>query len=313
MCPSSTGRPCFPQSNDSRHSSNLPPGSYCSVNQQQKRVSCGIDVTYCCLGSYNLGSIPQDWKLRMGIQQRAADTSNATATAAAAAASRPGSNSSSQSGDDSEAYVVALAVVLPVLAVVFGAALFAIRRAVRSAKSKHQQQPSGSQDHGRTADCCSTPLNPLAAAALQLQVADTSTPAAAAALAVHDPSSHSDEQPLLGSIQAHGSAVLSPFAQPSLQQQLESQLNSAAAAPPAGAGELGHLAGSGSGSHARSVVSLWLMRGRTMPADLLARAVNQFNAAQQQQEGEGVAGAAAGAVPKSSSNSPEPPDPPLKR
>jgi hypothetical protein len=113
---------------------------------------------------------------------------------------------------------------------------------------------------------------------------------------------------------------LSPFEQSSWQERLESQqqldpdaCKAAAAAVPGDGARLDPFAGS-SGSHARSLVSLWLMRGRTMPADLLARAVDQFNAAQQQQEGEGVTGAAGGAAAgKSSRNSPEPADPPLKR
>jgi hypothetical protein len=77
----------------------------------------------------------------------------------------------------------------------------------------------------------------------------------------------------------------------------------------------GPFAGS-SGSHGQSLVSLWLMRGRTMPADLLARAVDQFHAAQQLQQGAGEAvdtAAGVGAAGGSSRNSPEPPDPPLKR
>jgi hypothetical protein len=145
-------------------------------------------------------------------------------------------------------------------------------------------------------------------------VGDQRAPAAAAAaVALHEHSSHSDEQPLLESADADEPAF-SPFAQPALQQQLESQLSNAAPAPAGGAWELGPFAGS-SGSHARSLVSLWLMRGRTMPADLLARAVDQFHAAQQQEQGEverladGPGGPAAGRR----SNSPEPPDPPLKR
>ncbi|KAF6257343.1 hypothetical protein COO60DRAFT_1626853 [Scenedesmus sp. NREL 46B-D3] len=58
----------------------LPPGTYCTWSEQNRALSCGIDVTYCCLGSYNLSSgIPPDWKQRLEVDQRAAaPTSNAT-------------------------------------------------------------------------------------------------------------------------------------------------------------------------------------------------------------------------------------------
>jgi hypothetical protein len=206
----------------------------------------------------------------------------------------------------------ALAVVLPVLTVVFGAALFAICRAVRAAKQQHSnasRPPAVDRTGGRWA--APLPCMNATAAPLCGDAAESRSPAAAAAVAVLGHSIHSDEQPLLDSADADG--AVSPFAQSALQQQLESQLSNTAASPRAGAWELGPFAGS-SGSHARSLVPLWLMRGRTMPADLLARAVDQFYAAQQQAQGGGSAAGAGGAAAGSrSSKSPEPPDPPLKR
>jgi hypothetical protein len=93
----------------------------------------------------------------MGVQQPGADASNTTATAAAAGSAHSNSSSSGES-DDTEPYVVALAVVLPVLTVVFGAALFAIRRAVRVSKQQHSNL-SSSHSPGRTGGGCAAPLH----------------------------------------------------------------------------------------------------------------------------------------------------------
>jgi hypothetical protein len=306
--------------NNSSHSSNLPPGNYCT--DKQRITSCLIDVTYCCLGSYNLSSISPDWKMRFGIEPPTAEDSGTTAAAAAAAVlpQRSGSSSNEEKASP-DAYVIALAVVLPVLTVMLVVALLTVRHALRARWQGGCQQ--GSRGPNLAADASYTPRNPADAALLLpsrvgMPAASSPAGAAAAAAAERSGSRRSDEQPLLKNTLSCDTCAVSPFAQQAWQQQLESQQSNtttaASGAATAGAGDLAMLAG-GSGNRARPLVSLWLMRGRTMPADLLARAVDQFHAAQQRQEGDdgGGRGGGGGASGGSSSNSPEPPDTPLKR
>jgi hypothetical protein len=237
-----------------------------------------------------------------------------------------------------KAYVVALSVALPVLAVLFAVAIVALlrwmRREVSRRTSSVQESAASGGDAGGIAllgfanpqsPASSPPTSSDPSAVLLLPSSKLTTMPLSAPAGPGDrtSSSGSNMQSLLDRA-ASGASAFSPFAQPSWQEQLESQqqldpeaCKAAAAAAAAavatdGAG-LDPFAGS-SGSHALSLVSLWLMRGRTMPADLLARAVDQFHAAQQQEQGEGSADGAGGAAAGTgSSNSPEPPDPPLKR
>lgn len=272
---------------------------------------CGIDVTYCCLGSYNLSAIPPDWKLRLRVEQPpAADNSSTTAAAAAAGLTGAPDNSSSRQAGSPDAFVVALAVVLPVLTVVFVVALFTIRRALRASRQGHGRDGSRGAtpavDSSRTAPNSADVALPLPGH-VEMAVASL-----AAAAAKRCGACRSDELPLLDITQLSDSFAVSPFAQPSWQQQLEAQQSNTATAAEAGGSDLGQLAGS-SGSHPHPLVSLWLLRGRTMPADLLARAVDQFHEAQQLQGHDDTAGSAAAAAGGSSSWRPEPPDPPLKR
>jgi hypothetical protein len=120
----------------------LPPGSYCTWSEQTHALSCGIDVTYCCLGSYNLGGVPQDWQQRLVVDQRVPNTTRNTTAAVVnqtAGLVLP-TNTSSSNGSNligaadssrpspTKAYVVALSVALPVLAVLFAVAIIALLR-----------------------------------------------------------------------------------------------------------------------------------------------------------------------------------------
>jgi hypothetical protein len=327
--------------------STLPPGSYCTKNE--RGLSCGIDVTYCCLGSWNLSSgIPSDWKQRLVGTAADPNASAAAASATPTAAALPVDSTNSSSVDSSNSssanssqksptkdYVVALAVALPVLAVLFAAGIIAMlrwtRREVSRRTSSSTQDPAAAGFGSVTAllgacgpSSARTLSDPSGTGPL-LQPSRAAAVRAQAPVGVRDSASSSHMQPLLDSAPSSASCALSPFAQPSWQEQLETQQHmedkvckAAAAAAAAAASVVGHgpmpspfPAGS-SGSHGQSLVSLWLLRGRTMPADLLARAVDQFLEAQQQLQ-HGGAESAAGAAGVFSSNSPEPPDPPLKR
>jgi hypothetical protein len=329
--------------------SSLPPGSYCTWSEQNHALSCGIDVTYCCLGSYNLGGIPQDWKQRLVVDQRVPNATRNTTDAVVnqtAGLVLPVNSNSSGGGSNigaadsirpspTKAYVVALSVALAVLAVLFAVAIVALlrwmRREVSRRTSSVQESAASGGDGGGIAllgfnnpqsPASSPPTSSDPSAVLLLPSSKLATVPLLAPAGPGDrtSSSGSNMQSVLDRA-ASGASAFSPFAQPSWQEQLESQQQldpeackaaaaAAAAAVATDGARLDPFAGS-SGSHAHSLVSLWLMRGRTMPADLLAHAVDQFHAAQQQAQVEGPADAAAAG--KMSSNSPEPPDPPLKR
>lgn len=321
----------------------LPPGSYCNWNEQNRVLSCGIDVTYCCLGSYNLSSgIPRDWKQRLVVDQRAADPNSSAvaagnATIPAAAVVNSSSNASNSSVTESgrqntntKAYTVVLAVALPLLALLFATGIFGMLRWTRREVSRRSSSVQGSAASG--GGSVTGLLDTNSPSSLPASSGSSGKPAllqsggmAAARLLAPagqngDASSSSNMQPLLDSAASGASCALSPFAQPSWQQQLETQQQvDAATATAAAAAAAAHnraMAGpfaGGSSSHGQSLVSLCLLRGCTMPADLLARAVDQFHEAQQLQGHDDTAGSAAAAAGGSSSWRPEPPDPPLKR